>query len=35
LLEALLLDVTLGRSEVFSALQGTDGPIFVWNPGFM
>jgi hypothetical protein len=35
LLEALLRAITLGRSEIFSALQGTVGPIFVRNPGFM
>ncbi|KAK2363452.1 hypothetical protein QL285_088437 [Trifolium repens] len=32
LLEALLRAITLGRSEIFSALQGTVGPIFVRNP---
>ncbi|WJX83974.1 hypothetical protein P8452_66591 [Trifolium repens] len=29
---ALLRAITLGRSEIFSALQGTVGPIFVRNP---
>jgi hypothetical protein len=33
LLETLWHAIALGRSEIFSELQRTVGPVFIWHPG--